>query len=249
MRMVMGLLAHRRRRGALERPADDRAPTAAGSATCPRSAASTPSRRSSTSSSTSRSCPGCRPRDGARSAIEHLERFGLAERAKDHVEKLSLGNQQRVQIIAALLHRPGRPGPRRAVLAGSTRRPSTRWPTCCATTPRAGCRCCSPATSSTSSSGCATASSCWPAGRVVARDGRRAARRGPDPLPARRRWRRRLGARRARHPRPRRRRADRAARGPSTTGAEQALLAEATRRGGSASSAGSGRRWPRSTGR
>ena len=43
----------------------------------------------------------------ARSAIEtHLERFGLAERAKDRVEALSLGNQQRVQIIAALLHRP-----------------------------------------------------------------------------------------------------------------------------------------------
>jgi ABC-2 type transport system ATP-binding protein len=43
----------------------------------------------------------------ARSAIAtHLERFGLAERAKDRVEALSLGNQQRVQIIAALLHRP-----------------------------------------------------------------------------------------------------------------------------------------------
>ena len=43
----------------------------------------------------------------ARSAIEtHLERFGLADRAKDRVEALSLGNQQRVQIIAALLHRP-----------------------------------------------------------------------------------------------------------------------------------------------
>ena len=37
---------------------------------------------------------------------EHLERFGLADRAKDRVEKRSLGNQQRVQIIAALLHRP-----------------------------------------------------------------------------------------------------------------------------------------------
>lgn len=36
----------------------------------------------------------------------HLERLGLAPRAKDHVEKLSLGNQQRVQIIAALMGRP-----------------------------------------------------------------------------------------------------------------------------------------------
>ncbi len=40
------------------------------------------------------------------SVTEHLERLGLAERAKDHVEKLSLGNQQRVQIIAALMGEP-----------------------------------------------------------------------------------------------------------------------------------------------
>lgn len=40
------------------------------------------------------------------SALDHLERFGLAERAKDHVEKLSLGNQQRVQIIAAVMSSP-----------------------------------------------------------------------------------------------------------------------------------------------
>ena len=37
---------------------------------------------------------------------ELLERFGLGERTKDHLEKLSLGNQQRVQIIAAVLPRP-----------------------------------------------------------------------------------------------------------------------------------------------
>lgn len=40
------------------------------------------------------------------SAMEHLERFGLADRAKDHVEKLSLGNQQRVQITAAVMREP-----------------------------------------------------------------------------------------------------------------------------------------------
>jgi ABC-2 type transport system ATP-binding protein len=40
------------------------------------------------------------------SATTSLERFGLAERGGDRVEKLSLGNQQRVQIIAALLNRP-----------------------------------------------------------------------------------------------------------------------------------------------
>jgi ABC-2 type transport system ATP-binding protein len=37
---------------------------------------------------------------------ELLERFGLADRTKDHLEKLSLGNQQRVQIIASVLPRP-----------------------------------------------------------------------------------------------------------------------------------------------
>jgi ABC-2 type transport system ATP-binding protein len=36
----------------------------------------------------------------------HLERLGLSDRAKDHVEKLSLGNQQRVQIVAALMGQP-----------------------------------------------------------------------------------------------------------------------------------------------
>lgn len=35
-----------------------------------------------------------------------LERLGLADRAKDRVEKLSLGNQQRVQIVAALVCDP-----------------------------------------------------------------------------------------------------------------------------------------------
>jgi ABC-2 type transport system ATP-binding protein len=39
-------------------------------------------------------------------AIQHLERFGLAERARERVEKLSLGNQQRVQIIASVMSRP-----------------------------------------------------------------------------------------------------------------------------------------------
>ncbi len=39
-------------------------------------------------------------------ASELLDRFGLGGRAKDQLEKLSLGNQQRVQIIAAVLPRP-----------------------------------------------------------------------------------------------------------------------------------------------
>jgi len=44
---------------------------------------------------------------GAReSVLEHLERFDLADRSKEKVEKLSLGNQQRVQIIAAVMREP-----------------------------------------------------------------------------------------------------------------------------------------------
>src|SRR5690606_13221223 len=44
---------------------------------------------------------------GARQAVlDHLERFNLADRAKDKVEKLSLGNQQRIQIIAAVMRDP-----------------------------------------------------------------------------------------------------------------------------------------------
>jgi ABC-2 type transport system ATP-binding protein len=35
-----------------------------------------------------------------------IERLGLAERAGDRVEELSLGNQQRVQLAAALVHEP-----------------------------------------------------------------------------------------------------------------------------------------------
>ena len=35
-----------------------------------------------------------------------LERLGLSDRGGEHVEKLSLGNQQRVQIAAALVHDP-----------------------------------------------------------------------------------------------------------------------------------------------
>lgn len=40
------------------------------------------------------------------SVLAALERFGLADRAKERAEKLSLGNHQRVQIIASLLAGP-----------------------------------------------------------------------------------------------------------------------------------------------
>ena len=41
-----------------------------------------------------------------RAGDELLERLGLADRAADTLESLSLGNQQRVQLAAALVHRP-----------------------------------------------------------------------------------------------------------------------------------------------
>ena len=41
-----------------------------------------------------------------RNTTDLIERVGLGERAGDLVEKLSLGNQQRVQIAAALVHDP-----------------------------------------------------------------------------------------------------------------------------------------------
>ena len=47
------------------------------------------------------------PRAAAAEAADHwLERLGVAERARDRVESLSLGNQQRVQLGAALVHGP-----------------------------------------------------------------------------------------------------------------------------------------------
>jgi ABC-2 type transport system ATP-binding protein len=45
-------------------------------------------------------------RNAATSADEWVERLGLGERRDDAVEKLSLGNQQRVQLAAALVSRP-----------------------------------------------------------------------------------------------------------------------------------------------
>jgi ABC-2 type transport system ATP-binding protein len=41
-----------------------------------------------------------------RNTARLLDQLGLAERANDPVEKLSLGNQQRVQVAAALVHEP-----------------------------------------------------------------------------------------------------------------------------------------------
>ncbi|MCE1180653.1 MAG: ATP-binding cassette domain-containing protein [Micrococcales bacterium] len=47
-----------------------------------------------------------KPADARTEAMELLERFGLGDRAKDKLESLSLGNQQRVQIAAAVMTQP-----------------------------------------------------------------------------------------------------------------------------------------------
>lgn len=49
---------------------------------------------------------GFTKRDAAARAAALLERLGLGERIGDNVETLSLGNQQRAQIAAALVHDP-----------------------------------------------------------------------------------------------------------------------------------------------
>jgi ABC-2 type transport system ATP-binding protein len=49
---------------------------------------------------------GLDPATAGRSADELTERLGIAERRNDAIEKLSLGNQQRVQLAAALVHDP-----------------------------------------------------------------------------------------------------------------------------------------------
>ncbi|MEX1280273.1 MAG: ATP-binding cassette domain-containing protein [Acidimicrobiia bacterium] len=49
---------------------------------------------------------GMAPDDAAAEADRWLARLGLAERSRDRLEQLSHGNQQRVQLAAALVHRP-----------------------------------------------------------------------------------------------------------------------------------------------
>jgi ABC-2 type transport system ATP-binding protein len=44
--------------------------------------------------------------DAKGAAAYWVERLGVADRAGDRVDELSLGNQQRVQLAAALVHRP-----------------------------------------------------------------------------------------------------------------------------------------------
>jgi ABC-2 type transport system ATP-binding protein len=50
---------------------------------------------------------GREPEAVRRSVDAWLERLGLADRAADRLDALSHGNQQRVQLIAALVNEPG----------------------------------------------------------------------------------------------------------------------------------------------
>jgi len=49
---------------------------------------------------------GMTPADARSAATHWVERLGVADRAGDRVDELSLGNQQRVQLAAALVHQP-----------------------------------------------------------------------------------------------------------------------------------------------
>ncbi len=49
---------------------------------------------------------GMEPADARRAGMELLDELGLDDRANDPVEELSFGNQQRVQLAAALVHDP-----------------------------------------------------------------------------------------------------------------------------------------------
>lgn len=49
---------------------------------------------------------GLSTKDATRSMKEWTERLGVAHRQSDDVQNLSLGNQQRVQLAAALVHNP-----------------------------------------------------------------------------------------------------------------------------------------------
>lgn len=49
---------------------------------------------------------GLSPADARRSVDAWIERLGVSARRDDEVLKLSLGNQQRVQLAAALVHDP-----------------------------------------------------------------------------------------------------------------------------------------------
>ncbi len=49
---------------------------------------------------------GANPKDAMKSAYEWLEKLDLLDRAKEKLQVLSKGNQQKIQFIASILHKP-----------------------------------------------------------------------------------------------------------------------------------------------
>lgn len=49
---------------------------------------------------------GMNKKDAKKSALEWLERLNLADRAKEKLQVLSKGNQQKIQFVASILHKP-----------------------------------------------------------------------------------------------------------------------------------------------
>lgn len=49
---------------------------------------------------------GMEPSKARKAAMEWLERFSLADRAKEKLQALSKGNQQKIQFISSVLHQP-----------------------------------------------------------------------------------------------------------------------------------------------
>jgi ABC-2 type transport system ATP-binding protein len=49
---------------------------------------------------------GMKKADAQKTALEWLERLGLADRAKEKLQVLSKGNQQKIQFVASILHKP-----------------------------------------------------------------------------------------------------------------------------------------------
>ena len=97
--------------------------------------------------------------------MDHPSASGPADRANDRVEKLSLGNQQRVQIIAALMTRPEGTDPRRALLRFGPTAVDSMADLLREHTSGRQRPCSSPVTNSTSSSDSATTPSCQGSGR------------------------------------------------------------------------------------
>ena len=49
---------------------------------------------------------GMKPGEARIAALEWLERLGLADRSKEKLQALSKGNQQKIQFVASILHKP-----------------------------------------------------------------------------------------------------------------------------------------------